>query len=227
MCIFLMTACSTVSSTIHTKYSVGELYERALTHAGKVHIECMKHCGSGSGTMFRTANSDKYYVITNAHVLLDEVNGRLVNKAFLEFSDGFVVQLKPLMHGIPGTRTDISIAEVVGYKVGDLEERAIFLSDKNIVDTIPKVKSHLVWVGAPYGVNNVLSSGYVEEQPLWGGALGYFLDGMSRPGNSGSLIYNQDGEITGMVWGMTNDGEHVLSVHPKEIELTLHNLGLL
>lgn len=227
ICIFLMTACSTVSDTVHNKYSVGELYEKALTHAGKVHIECIKFCGSGSGTMFRTLKSDKYYVLTNAHVLLDETENKLVSKAYFEFSDGFTIKIKPLVHGVPGGRTDIAIAEVVGYKVGDLEERAILLSDNNINNNIPKVHEHVMWVGAPYGVNNVLSSGYAATPNFLFTGAGYFMDGMSRPGNSGSVIYDLNGNIAGMVWGMTGNGEWAISVHPYEIETMLHNIKLL
>lgn len=229
--IIAVSGCMTSKIGRDETKSVGEVYHEQLPHAGKVWIGCLGKvhsvCGTGSGTLFYTPLSKKYYVITNAHVLNDAESGLMTDHAMLELDDNTRLKLKPLIIGQSGTSNDIGIAEVVDVKFGSLHNIALLISPSKLMKSLPREDQRLVVIGAPKGVKSVLSTGHIYG--LYVPFYGFLHTAETQPGSSGSIVYTMNGRIAGITWGKYTNGDFSVAIAApaSNIQSMLSVLGLL
>lgn len=147
--------------------------------------------GLGSGFMI----SDKH-IITAAHVV------NVPERIMVEFTDGQTIPARVVMSQ---KRADVAMIELVTPKKN---ATVLTLADSDQV----KIGNQVFIIGAPYGLGQSLSVGYVSgfkknttgSNPFW---LSEYIqtDAAINTGNSGGPMFNMDGEVIGIVSHITTE----------------------
>lgn len=154
-------------------------------------------------------------IVTNAHVLEDIGKGdrKVVKKITAQTDDGKLLKLKVIKVDWEG---DVAVLERSDRRPLDIP----FLEGSN--DVI--VGQTVVAIGSPYGLTNTVTTGIVSAIRSPGTAE---IKGSQRnkravlqtsaainPGNSGGPLLNEQGEVLGVVFSRTIDGEGLAFVIP-------------
>ena len=155
--------------------------------------------GVGSGVLI----SKDGQILTAAHVVQ---NGQSIT---IEFVDGQRLKAQVVELSVSA---DLALLKV--DRVPDAATAAK-LGDSDVVET----GDDIFVVGAPYGLSNTLTVGRVSARrpdETRGGVLSTneFLqtDAVVNPGNSGSPVFNKDGEVVGIVSSVVSDAEEFKGV---------------
>jgi len=148
--------------------------------------------GLGSGVLI----SKDGKILTAAHVVQ---GGQPIT---IEFTDGQRLKAEVVESSVPADLALLKVDHVPGIAV------AAKLGDSDLVET----GDDIFIVGAPYGLSNTLTVGRVSARrpdEARGGILSIneFLqtDAVINPGNSGSPVFNQAGEVVGIVSSVAGD----------------------
>jgi len=151
--------------------------------------------GLGSGVLISSDGK----ILTAAHVI--EGEGRLI----VEFANEERIPARVIASSVLADVALIQCERVPGFAV------AAKLGDSDLVET----GDDIFIVGAPYGLSNTLTVGRISARrpdQARNGILSSveFLqtDATINPGNSGSPVFNKDGEVIGIVSSiLTDSGE--------------------
>ena len=227
------------------KSRLNAIYEAKRQGIVKVHIGCIDTCGSGSGTLFYSPKADKLFVLSNAHVLDDPGY-----PYWIEFEDHKIFPIYIITStSKPGTSEDFALGGVSKHDRSELRKRALEITQYNVRDRNPKMGTKVYTIGAPWGFIFRLAEGWVntgegmieynEERDRFRlRDLGFSTTAYSAPGSSGSAIWDDFGNLTGLVWGSyvhadgwsknpKDDWKQSLSVSMAQLRLFLAQQGLI
>lgn len=123
--------------------------------------------------------------------------------------------LEVTIGGLPAWVVSISFpsADVAVFQ-SEFKAPAFKLADKN-----PEVGDALYIIGYPYGITRTLTHGFLAAKsiPIKHPSTGYYmasdiLDITVAGGNSGSPVFNEKGQVVGVLWGGFTSSPHALSV---------------
>lgn len=195
--LLVLTACNVVSAQ-----QLRETFRRVkssvvIVHSGDTEESNMlagrtDDAGIGSGVLISADGK----ILTAAHVV---ASGQPIT---IEFANGQRLSAQIV--------TSSASADVALLQVGRIPEAALpaKLGDSDIVET----GDDIFIVGAPYGLSNTLTVGRVSARrpdETRGGILSTneFLqtDAVVNPGNSGSPVFNKQGEVVAIVSSVLSD----------------------
>ena len=233
--IIVVTALTSLHSR-ELEYFTTKIYQDNLKHTVKVHISCVDRCGSGSGTIIKSKKlPGRFFVLSNGHVLGDK-EGKKRTKVFVEFSDRKMLRASvKFITGWANAR-DIGVAELI-FEPSDkkyLDKHSLEVSSENIVNNDPKVGEMAYFIGSPAGIYGVMKSGLIakpSEFVFYKGKfveVGYFINTGVIGGSSGSVIYDSDNKIIGMICcSIGTSGALSVSVKPFYIKEILSLLRII
>jgi len=142
--------------------------------------------GLASGVLI----SDNGKVLTAAHVV------QAVDKVFVEFADGQIVTARVISSA---TNADVALLQLDSVPQGVSPAK---LGDSDQVE----VGDEVLVVGAPYGLSLTLTVGHVSGREVSKSSLAslsarevFLTDAAINRGNSGSPLFNRQGEVIGIV----------------------------
>jgi len=171
----------------------------------------------GAGFIWDYFNDENDYVLTAYHVIEDLVE----TKIRVILADGTISEVSIAGSSI---RSDVAL-----LKLGDSTDLApVTLTDSDRV----AIGDHTLVIGHPFEEDNSLTVGVVSQLTRFEG-IGYGqderwianliqFDAPANPGNSGGPVFNEDGDVIGMVIAGINPfmGEGVsLAVSSNKLEL--------
>ena len=197
------------------KSNLNAIYKAKISGIVKVHIGCIDHCGSGTGTLFYSPKADRLFVLSNSHVLDDPEY-----PYWIEFADHKIFPIYIMKStNKPGTAEDFAIGGTAKNDRPQLMKRALRLTKYDMRLVNPRMGTKVYTIGAPWGFVFRTAEGWVntgeglieynEERDRFRlRDLGFSTTAYSAPGSSGSAIWDDFGNLTGLVWGsyMYNDG---------------------
>lgn len=123
--------------------------------------------------------------------------------------------LEVTINGQPAWIVSISFpaADIAVFQ-SEFKAPAFELASKN-----PEVGDALYIVGFPYGITKTLTKGFLAAKsiPIKHPSTGYYmasdiLDITTAGGNSGSPVFNEKGQVIGVLWGGFTASPHSLAV---------------
>lgn len=116
------------------------------------------------------------------------------------------------------------VADIAIVETRSALPAAVTLADEN-----PEIGDAVNIVGYPGGGRLTTTSGHVvsyEADPLNSNAGEVIVtDAPAERGSSGSPLYNEDGDVVGVVYAATSDGEHSLAVPVETLRELLDDEG--
>ncbi|MBE6635001.1 MAG: trypsin-like serine protease [Ruminococcaceae bacterium] len=170
-----------------------EIYENAIR--GIVEIYALTNAGDGVMSASGFIVSDSGFVLTNAHAVLDE-DGRLCKtiqvKAMEKFYPALVVALGKPADG-KNDSIDLCLLYVKGFNV-----------KPNNIGDVSKLKNgqRVYLIGNSLGSGTCITSGIIsdKERAMPGLSYPYIMtDAAANHGNSGGPLYNEMGEVIGVL----------------------------
>ena len=172
--------------------------EQIYDHAIKTVVEIYAQKNGQAGTFCSSGFviSEKGFVMTNAHAVLDDV-GQLCEKIYIKTStDGRTYSAKPVAVGKPhgnGDGVDLCLLYVPDFHV-----------DPNEFGDMSKVRNgqKVYLIGNSLGAGTCITSGIIsdKERAMKGLSYPYIMtDAAANHGNSGGPLYNEYGEVIGVL----------------------------
>ena len=170
-----------------------EIYERSIDSV--VEIYAASPDGKGSMCSSGFVVSDKGFVLTNAHAVLDSL-GHLAKKIQVKTQKG-VFKAIPIAIGRPSDGKTNSIDLCLLYVEG-------FHAAANKVGNVSTLKNgqKVYLIGNSLGEGTCITSGIISEKQRAMPGLDYpyiMTDAAANPGNSGGPLYNEAGEVIGVL----------------------------
>ncbi len=170
-----------------------EIYERAIDSVVEIYAKSTD--GNGSMCSSGFVISEKGFVLTNAHAVLDEF-GNLSKKIQVKTQKG-VFKAIPIAIGRPSDGKTNSIDLCLLYVEG-------FHTAANTVGNVSSLKNgqKVYLIGNSLGEGTCITSGIISEKQRAMPGLDYpyiMTDAAANPGNSGGPLYNESGEVIGVL----------------------------
>lgn len=196
-CGYESTSTATVSANeaqrISNVLSGEEIYERAKNSV--VEIYALSHDGKNSMCSSGFVIFENGFVLTNAHAVLDEF-GQLAKKIQVKTTKG-IFKAYPVALGKPADGKTDNIDLCLLY-VEDFNEKATSIGDSNALKNGQKV----YLIGNSLGEGTCITSGIISDKQRAVPGLSYpyiMTDAAANHGNSGGPLYNEQGEIIGVL----------------------------
>jgi len=153
--------------------------------------------------------------------ILEIADVLVVNKADLPSAEVTARELKEMLRLRAGSHADVAVLKI------DAEDLpAVRLGDPAKL----RVGDWVVAIGAPYGLDNTVTSGIVsaKSRALPGDAVVPFIqtDAAVNPGNSGGPLFNLDGEVVGInsqIFSRTGGFQGLAFAIPIDVALRVKN----
>jgi serine protease Do len=175
---------------------VVHLVKPTVVHIDSVHKDSSGHYGrhseedAGSGTIFQ--DGDKFYVLTNRHVVKDSTSDNIT----IKLADGRELHPSRIL---ADPKTDIAVMAVQGSSLV-----ATRIGNSNDVE----VGDFVLAIGSPFGLSHSVTFGIIsakgrrdlefEGEPVVPFQDYFQTDAAINPGNSGGPLVNLKGEVIGI-----------------------------
>lgn len=170
-----------------------DIYERAIDSV--VEIYALSPDGKGSMCSSGFVVSERGFVLTNAHAVLDAF-GQLCKKIQVKTRKG-VFNAFPIALGKPADGKNDSVDLCLLY-VDGLKEKANEIGDATVLKNGQKV----YLIGNSLGEGTCITSGIISDKQRAIPGLSYpyiMTDAAANHGNSGGPLYNEKGEVVGVL----------------------------
>lgn len=180
------------TSISSTEMSAEEVYEKSIS--GVAEILCVDLNSAGSGFIV----SDKGYVVSNAHVILND-NGGFAKEIYCRIN-GEVIPARVVEY-FPDKKPDLSLLQLAAMPRG---ASAVTLGNSDNV----KIGSTVYAIGNSKGDGLCITKGIVSDKNRQAfGANCIMADVATNPGNSGGPLFDVNGKVVAVCVGQRVDAE--------------------
>jgi len=178
---------------VKREWSGEQIYDHAIKTV--VEIYAQKNGQNGIFCASGFVISEKGFVMTNAHAVLDDL-GQLCEKIYIKTSGGSTYTARPVAVGKPhgsGDGIDLCLLYAPDYRV-----------EPNEFGDLSKVRNgqKVYLIGNSLGAGTCITSGIIsdKERQMKGLSYPYIMtDAAANHGNSGGPLYNEYGEVIGVL----------------------------